>query len=112
MMTKLETDRWLDFCKKYNIQYAISQERKYANSAINYAKYVNSSAVYAVEELAIEVHHRYELAIYEDSLLALMKLDAEKTAEENLRKRNITVRSAWDQYQMTVQLCKGYDAQD
>ena len=109
-MTKLETDRWLDFCKKYNIQYAISQERKYANAAINYAKYVNSSSVF--EELAIEVHHRYELAIYEDSLLALMKLDEEKTAEENLRKRNITVRTAWEQYQLTLHLCKDHYAQD
>lgn len=109
-MTKLETDRWLDFCKKYNIQYAISQERKYANAAINYAKYVNSSSVF--EELAIEVHHRYELAIYEDSLLALMKLDAEKTAEETLRKRNITVRTAWEQYQLTLHLCKDHYAQD
>lgn len=110
MMTKLETDRWLDFCKKYNIQYAISQERKYANAAINYASYVNSSS--KVDNIAIEVHHRYELAIYEDSLLALMKLDAEKTAEENLRKRNITVRSAWEQYQLTLHLCKGHNAQD
>jgi hypothetical protein len=109
-MTINEMLQWQIFCKKYNIKYNISNERKYANAAINYAKYVNSSSVF--EELAIEVHHRYELAIYEDSLLALMKLDAEKTAEENLRKRNITVRTAWEQYQMTVQLCKDHYAQD
>ena len=109
-MTKNETLQWQDFCKKYSINYAISQERKYANSAMNYASYVNSSSKF--DEMTLEVHHRYELAIYEDALLALMKLDAEKTEEENLRKRNITVRAAWAQYQLTLHLCKGYDAQD
>ena len=109
-MTKLETVQWQIFCKKYGINYAISQERKYANAAINYASYVNSSSKF--DNIAIEVHHRYELAIYEDALLKLMKLDAEKTEEENLRKRNITVRTAWEQYQLTLHLCKDHYAQD
>lgn len=105
-MTKAEMLQWQIFCKKYGINYNISSERKYAYAPQS-LMFKNSSAV-----VEVEVHHRYELAIYEDSLLALMKLDAEMTAEENLRKRNITVRSAWAQYQLTVQLCKGHDAQD
>lgn len=108
-MTKAEMLQWQIFCKKYNIKYNISTERKYAHAPLPYM-FKNSSAV--VDELAIEVHHKYECEIYEDSLLALMKLDEEKTAEENLRKRNITVRTAWEQYQMTLHLCKDHYAQD
>jgi hypothetical protein len=106
-MTKINSATLTNFCNKYRIKYEASSSNRYVNySPINYSKFASEY----VQQ--IETSKQYNLTIDERMLYRLVEQDVQIEEEERLRMHNITVRAAWEQYQMAVNLCRSYYAQD
>ena len=99
-----------EFCSKYGINYTVGKVRKFAHAPVLGYGYTHT----APESVSISYEFRtqYELTVDEDALAEIVRKDVQITTEENLRRHNVTVRAAWEQYQMAVNLCRNYYAQD
>ena len=110
-MTTISDRQLREFCSKYDINHTVGKARRFAYTPVPNIVH-KATDPYDSIDLKYEIRTQYELTVDEDALAEIVRKDVQITTEEHLRRHNVTVREAWEQYQMAVNLCRSYYAQD
>jgi hypothetical protein len=110
-MTKINSATLTNFCNKYRIkvdQPQLANRYVLDRSSSQLDNYGTSRVTASDYHHQIEEYQQYTLALDEKSLYSLLEQDA-RIEEERMYMHYPTVRAAYEQYQMTLNLCRSYN---
>jgi hypothetical protein len=111
-MTKINSATLTNFCNKYRIKVIQQQPAHRSRYLLDSSQLVNygTSRVAASDyHHQIEEYQQYTLELEEKMLYRLLEQDAQIEEEDRMCMHYPTVRAAYEQYQMTLDLCRSYN---